>query len=368
MVLHLPLLVLQSLFSKLKFGSIYTKRYMENFNACGIYKITNTINNHYYIGSSHDIKTRIRKHFELLKRNCHHSIHFQNAYNKYGRDIFTFEILEICNKDNILIIEQQYLNKIDNWKNVYNISRITSGNDYDISTHPNQKEIRLKISNGNRGKHTKPFYINNVRYEKLQDAANEFNVDIRAISSKLKNWKNKNWYYENKPKIGEYNFQKHNIYFYKPTIKKKYFCNCGTEITKDNEFCNMCRKLKRINKINLNPVIINCLEYDNPKIASKKLNIKYATLIYRINSKTITYKDYYYKNLPKDITMLLSIDDINKKISDKNKGNLGSNHKPFKINTTIYLSLSNASKILNIPKTTIRRRLLSNKYNNYQYT
>ena len=60
-------------------------------------------------------------------------------------------------------------------------------------THPNQKEIRLRMSKANKGKHTKPFYIKETRYEKLQDAANEFNVDIKAISSKLKNWKNKNW-------------------------------------------------------------------------------------------------------------------------------------------------------------------------------
>lgn len=343
---------------------------MKNLNVCGVYKLINIINNNYYIGSSYNIKIRIRKHFELLKRNSHHSIHFQNAYNKYGKDVFLIELLEICNKNNILNVEQKYLDEIKNWNNVYNVSRIASGCNYNLSTHPNQEKIRLKISNANRGKHTKPFYINDIRYETLKDAADKFCVDIKAISSKLKNWKNKNWYYENIPKIGEYDFSKHSIYFYKPVNRKKYYCSCGCgkEIGEYAKYHKDCRRLHQKPTHKLISVIINDIEYVSPKEASRILKIEYATLLWRIKSNTLTFKDYYYKNSPKDISKLTTIDDINRKISEKNKGNKGLNNiKPFIIDDIKYLSLGDASKKLNIKKQLIWNRLKSKNFNNYQY-
>jgi hypothetical protein len=87
----------------------------------------------------------------------------------------------------------------------------------------------------------------------------------------------------------------------------------------------------------------------------------------RIKSNTITFKDYYYINNPKDISKLTSIEEINKKISLKNKGNTGYNNKPFYINNIYYKSLSIASKLLNIPKNTISNRLKNNKFKKYYY-
>ena len=62
----------------------------------GIYKITNTINDKYYIGSSKDIKSRFRSHKCVLKANKSASIILQNAVNKYGLENFLFEVIEYC--------------------------------------------------------------------------------------------------------------------------------------------------------------------------------------------------------------------------------------------------------------------------------
>lgn len=65
-------------------------------NKCGkyIYKITNTINGKCYIGQSKDYKARFQGHKLQLRKNEHDNPHLQYAWNKYGADAFTFEVLE----------------------------------------------------------------------------------------------------------------------------------------------------------------------------------------------------------------------------------------------------------------------------------
>lgn len=76
-----------------------------------------------YVGIS--IKPKIRKgeHFSALKHNRHHSTKLQNAYNKYGRSAFTFEIIE----ENISPEfaeerEAQIIASYDSCKNGYNMT------------------------------------------------------------------------------------------------------------------------------------------------------------------------------------------------------------------------------------------------------
>ncbi len=81
----------------------------------GIYKITNTITNEFYIGSSKDIKTRWRKHTNLSawKKCPNNKLYI--AFQKYGLDKFSFEILE---ETTSLKEREQYY--IDLLKPVYN--------------------------------------------------------------------------------------------------------------------------------------------------------------------------------------------------------------------------------------------------------
>jgi len=85
----------------------------------GIYQIKNLINNKIYIGSSYDMHTRKIRHFSKLKCHKHDNPILQNAYNKYGKENFRFEILITCDPDLLLFYEQQF---IDKWKPEYNIA------------------------------------------------------------------------------------------------------------------------------------------------------------------------------------------------------------------------------------------------------
>ena len=88
---------------------------------CGIYYIFNLVNGKFYIGSAKSVEDRIREHFVALEKNYHTNKHLQFAYNKYGGDNFEIVLLEECNKEDLLICEQQYLDKYWNSGILYNL-------------------------------------------------------------------------------------------------------------------------------------------------------------------------------------------------------------------------------------------------------
>ena len=85
---------------------------------CGVYKITNNVNGKFYIGSSVNIISRWSGHLSDLNKNKHHSRYLQRAWNKYGADYFSFEIIEQCEKSQLIAREQHYF---DTKKPQYNI-------------------------------------------------------------------------------------------------------------------------------------------------------------------------------------------------------------------------------------------------------
>lgn len=86
----------------------------------GIYFIKNTKNKKIYIGQSEKLYKRERDHFYLLDRNIHTNKHLQNTYNKYGKDIFKFEILLYCEPFELTRYEQFFVDYFEE-KNLYNI-------------------------------------------------------------------------------------------------------------------------------------------------------------------------------------------------------------------------------------------------------
>lgn len=75
----------------------------------GIYSIMNKINHKTYYGSSYHCEHRMREHKNDLCKNKHSNAHLQNAWNKYGETAFTFKIEEEIPKEQLLEIEQRYL-------------------------------------------------------------------------------------------------------------------------------------------------------------------------------------------------------------------------------------------------------------------
>lgn len=115
----------------------------------GIYAIVNTLNNKKYVGSSSNIRKRYRQHYNELSKNNHVNTHLQRAFNKYGKDVFEFWILEQCEdiRDTLLTIEQKWIDSDGD----YNICRV-AGSTLGIphQGHPASEKCKKAVAEANR--------------------------------------------------------------------------------------------------------------------------------------------------------------------------------------------------------------------------
>jgi group I intron endonuclease len=118
--------------------------------AAGIYAITNTTNGKVYIGSTVDFERRWGRHKDDLRLNQHHNLHLQCSWNKYGKDIFEFGILEYLNNLDELHLAEIFWVDIykEEGRDIYNIA--TPGKAPTLGL-PVSKETRHKISEALKG-------------------------------------------------------------------------------------------------------------------------------------------------------------------------------------------------------------------------
>jgi group I intron endonuclease len=118
----------------------------------GIYGIRNLVNNKIYIGSAINFRKRKNSHFSALKKNKHHNIYLQRAYNKYGDNNFLFFVIEFCDNAALIDREQFYLdqNKSAQREYGYNIREIAS--DYGTCSAETKSIISSKIKKRYRDK------------------------------------------------------------------------------------------------------------------------------------------------------------------------------------------------------------------------
>lgn len=91
-------------------------------NKCGIYKITNKINNKAYIGCSSNIKRRWTVHRSVYKDSS--SKEYQKELyidmREYGIDNFKIEILEECKEEDLFKRESYYIQTLNTIAEGYN--------------------------------------------------------------------------------------------------------------------------------------------------------------------------------------------------------------------------------------------------------
>lgn len=123
-------------------------RYRQLAWHAGIYLITNRVSGKIYIGSARDLSERRRRHFGHLRTNRHFNSHLQSAWNKYGEESFTFSILLVCEKQDLVFYEQRAL---DVFRTLYGAKMLYNVNVL-ATTALGRKlspEIRAKLSAAN---------------------------------------------------------------------------------------------------------------------------------------------------------------------------------------------------------------------------
>lgn len=282
---------------------------------CCIYKIVNTKNNKYYIGSCVDANKRKTRHFTDLRLKRHHCIHLQRAYDKYGEDCFVFEIVKVCGKNQRQKLEQEYLDELDSSK-MYNVSSSASGGDL-IKNHPDREMIIKQ----------KTAIL--VEYNKTDEARERNRQNVGEKNSNF----GKRWSQELKDKVSKR--KKDDWESLDPESKEQWIKNMtiannkfwsseqGEEKRKvlsvknsgeGNPFYgkNHSEELKNkmseerkgilINKDCVKAVVIEGIEYESLSSAARALNIEQSLLWHRLKSTNPKFKNWNYLGKQKEVT------------------------------------------------------------------
>lgn len=160
----------------------------------GIYKIECLPTGKVYVGSAVKLITRFAVHRHALRRHKHHSSKLQNAWNKYGENAFRFEILLLCDKENLIMYEQIHIDFFDSVKKGFNIEPIAAsslGRKHSLKTRKRLSEIRKDAMTPERrkkiGEQHKGLKHSKETLAKMRKAASkipyEIRIKVQAISA-----------------------------------------------------------------------------------------------------------------------------------------------------------------------------------------
>lgn len=187
----------------------------------GIYKITNTKNGKVYIGQSINIAERWKahRHRPFNPNSNQYDSMFYRAIRKYGIEQFTFEVLEECNKNDLDIKEQYYIQLYNSNNAQYGYNSTVGGKD----GTPSQQILNSQ-------------QVNEI-YELLQNTriseeniAQKFYVSQRLISG---------------INLGQYYIKTGYKYPLRTRRIIHYCIDCGVEITSTATRCVSCANLLR---------------------------------------------------------------------------------------------------------------------------
>jgi group I intron endonuclease len=271
----------------------------------GVYKIVNKINGKYYVGRTTNIVKRFSRHIKELRKNIHHCIFLQRAWNKYKEENFDFLIIQQkLTLENAIKLEKYYL---DNFHLLlYNTSRIPGGGDL-ISYHPNKEEIVRRMTNSLRDRYDKlsdeerkRIYGNKGKENNMFGRTHTLEARNIIISKLKKYYENNSSYRKGKTFIevhGEEEAKRlKNILSEKAKAKtgakNPFYGKSHSDKTKQL----LSTKMKGKIPANARSVIIDGKEYRSCTEASRDLKVVPATILHRIKSHNPIFKGYFYKD------------------------------------------------------------------------
>jgi group I intron endonuclease len=83
-----------------------------NMNQCGVYVIRCEPTGSRYVGASANIVKRIREHFYRLEKGVHRNRRLRSAYNEYGKESFSSEVILYCDPTYLELYGKQMIEKL----------------------------------------------------------------------------------------------------------------------------------------------------------------------------------------------------------------------------------------------------------------
>lgn len=125
---------------------MYQSKWEIKGKICGIYKITNNFTKECYIGASKNIIRRWNEHYYKYKseKDREYSSILHTKMREYGIENFSFEIVELCEFEEIYIKEKYYIKK---FKSEYNFTLGGKGGKYGKPKKFNEIVYDLKNTN-----------------------------------------------------------------------------------------------------------------------------------------------------------------------------------------------------------------------------
>lgn len=199
----------------------------------GIYKIENLINHKVYIGQSIHIERRWKEHCYPSKNTV-----IAKAIKKYGKENFSFQVLEECSEQELNEKEQFYIKKFNSViPNGYNIVDYIDGSIAQFTNY--DKEVFLDI--------VKDIKENILSFQEISEKYDLNRSSIYRINS------------------GETHKMQNELYPLRPVMEKGkvHLCKkCGKKISHDAKYCMQCyflmqRKVERPTREELKSLIRN---------------------------------------------------------------------------------------------------------------
>lgn len=112
----------------------------------GVYQITNTKNGKFYVGSSINLVKRRNTHWCDLKNNRHANKYLQAAWNKDGSSSFTFQVLAVVPKSELLLCEQEFIEQLKPHYNMCRFARNRLGltSPFKGKTHSISSKLKMR--------------------------------------------------------------------------------------------------------------------------------------------------------------------------------------------------------------------------------
>ena len=110
-----------------------------------IYRITNMANGKFYIGSADSFARREWQHKYALRRKEHKNPHLQASWDKYGEEMFVFEVVEqIPEGEDQLAWEDKWLRDCVGKPDCYNVNTLATAPRLGIE-HSDESKARISI-------------------------------------------------------------------------------------------------------------------------------------------------------------------------------------------------------------------------------